>query len=252
MLFTEICSHPCPEERFDLCPVQPPFVQGVPQYETATARGARMTSPSDSQPVSPAHLKPAGFALVLLSTFGDGQVFLEEFRKQSFQNFCTGRAPVRQRKIDDLQARASSEVTMTASPRVLLINPTITSHRHARFPLAILSLSASLDGKHPSTIIDGNVDRDFISTAVRAVSDGSVGAVGRYRHGKGRSYFPQSRVEGDPRETTHCAHHLGRRLPDRLSGGGPERALHRLRVRGQGRIRLLSFWMRSLSARMRR
>src|SRR5258708_35461529 len=67
---------------------------------------------------------------------------------------------------------------MTASPRVLLINPTITSHRHARFPLAILNLSASLDGKHPSTIIDGNVDRDFISTAVRAVSDGSVGAVG--------------------------------------------------------------------------
>jgi anaerobic magnesium-protoporphyrin IX monomethyl ester cyclase len=67
---------------------------------------------------------------------------------------------------------------MTALPRVLLINPTITSHRHARFPLAILSLSASLDGRHPSTIIDGNVDRDFISTAVRAVSDGSVGAVG--------------------------------------------------------------------------
>ncbi len=67
---------------------------------------------------------------------------------------------------------------MTASPRVLLINPTITSHHHARFPLAILSLAASLDGKHPSTIIDGNVDRNFISTAVRAVGDGSVGAVG--------------------------------------------------------------------------
>jgi anaerobic magnesium-protoporphyrin IX monomethyl ester cyclase len=62
--------------------------------------------------------------------------------------------------------------------RVLLINPTITSHRHARFPLAVLSLSASLDGKYASTIIDGNVDRDFISTAVRAVGDGSVCAVG--------------------------------------------------------------------------
>jgi anaerobic magnesium-protoporphyrin IX monomethyl ester cyclase len=64
------------------------------------------------------------------------------------------------------------------SQRILLINPTITSHRHARFPLAILSLSAALDGKYASTIIDGNVDRDFISTAVRAVSDGSVCAVG--------------------------------------------------------------------------
>ena len=64
------------------------------------------------------------------------------------------------------------------SQRILLINPTITSHRHARFPLAILSLSAALDGKYASTIIDGNVDRNFISTAVRAVGDGSVGAVG--------------------------------------------------------------------------
>lgn len=64
------------------------------------------------------------------------------------------------------------------SQRILLINPTITSHRHARFPLAILSLCAALDGKYASTIIDGNVDRSFISTAVRAVGDGSVAAVG--------------------------------------------------------------------------
>ena len=64
------------------------------------------------------------------------------------------------------------------SQRILLINPTITSHRHARFPLAILSLSAALDGKYSSTIIDGNVDRNFISTAVRAVADGSISAVG--------------------------------------------------------------------------
>jgi anaerobic magnesium-protoporphyrin IX monomethyl ester cyclase len=64
------------------------------------------------------------------------------------------------------------------SQRILLINPTITSHRHARFPLAILSLSAALEGKYASTIIDGNVDPDYISTAVRAVSDGSVCAVG--------------------------------------------------------------------------
>jgi radical SAM superfamily enzyme YgiQ (UPF0313 family) len=67
---------------------------------------------------------------------------------------------------------------MSAPGRVLLINPTITSHRHARFPLAVLSLSASLDGKYSSQIIDGNVDRDFVATAVRAVSDGSVRAVG--------------------------------------------------------------------------
>ncbi|MGO9950270.1 MAG: B12-binding domain-containing radical SAM protein [Steroidobacteraceae bacterium] len=67
---------------------------------------------------------------------------------------------------------------MTASQRVLLINPTITSHRHARFPLAVMSLSAALEGKYKSTIIDGNVDRDFVSTAVRAVEDKTVAAVG--------------------------------------------------------------------------
>src|SRR5258708_34472254 len=77
-----------------------------------------------------------------------------------------------------MPGRPGSEVTMAASQRVLLINPTITSHRHARFPLAMLSLSAALDGKYESTIIDGNVDRDYVSTALRAIGDGSVSAVG--------------------------------------------------------------------------
>src|ERR1700730_1530737 len=67
---------------------------------------------------------------------------------------------------------------MTASQRILLINPTITSHRHARFPLAVMSLSAALEGRYQSTIIDGNVDRDFVSTALRAVEDETVAAVG--------------------------------------------------------------------------
>jgi len=62
--------------------------------------------------------------------------------------------------------------------RVLLVNPTITSRRHARFPLALLSLSEALEGKYASRILDGNVDRDFVATAVRAVSNGDVGAVG--------------------------------------------------------------------------
>ena len=67
---------------------------------------------------------------------------------------------------------------MSALPRVLLINPTITSQRHARFPLAVLSLSAAMDGRYDSVIIDGNVDRDFISTAVRAVRGSAFAAVG--------------------------------------------------------------------------
>ena len=67
---------------------------------------------------------------------------------------------------------------MSATQRVLLINPTITSQRHARFPLAMMSLSAALEGKYEPTIIDGNVDRDYISTAGRALEGGSVSAVG--------------------------------------------------------------------------
>src|SRR5258708_3115022 len=77
-----------------------------------------------------------------------------------------------------MRGRPGSELMMAASQRVLLINPTITSHRHARFPLAMMSLSAALDGRFESTIIDGNVDRDYISTVLRAIGDGSVLAVG--------------------------------------------------------------------------
>lgn len=61
---------------------------------------------------------------------------------------------------------------------VLLINPTITKRRSARFPLAVLNLSASLDGRYTSSIIDGNIDRDFVSSALRAVDRQGVDAVG--------------------------------------------------------------------------
>ncbi len=54
----------------------------------------------------------------------------------------------------------------------------MTSRRSARFPLAVLSLSAALEGKYSSTILEGNIDRDFVSTATRMVRDGQVGAVG--------------------------------------------------------------------------
>jgi radical SAM superfamily enzyme YgiQ (UPF0313 family) len=61
---------------------------------------------------------------------------------------------------------------------VLLINPTITSRRSARFPLAVLNLSASLDGSYASSIIDGNIDRDFVATTLRKLAGGKIDAVG--------------------------------------------------------------------------
>ena len=65
---------------------------------------------------------------------------------------------------------------MSAAQRVLLINPTITGKRHARFPLAVLSLRTALEGRHRPMILDGNIDRDFVNTAAGVL--GSVDAVG--------------------------------------------------------------------------
>jgi anaerobic magnesium-protoporphyrin IX monomethyl ester cyclase len=61
---------------------------------------------------------------------------------------------------------------------ILLINPTISSRRSARFPLAVLNLSACLDGHYSSSIIDGNKDRDFVASALHALQRGDIDAVG--------------------------------------------------------------------------
>jgi radical SAM superfamily enzyme YgiQ (UPF0313 family) len=63
--------------------------------------------------------------------------------------------------------------------KLLLINPTITSRRSARFPLAILSLATALE-EHGfgSTLVDGNVDRDFVATTRRLLAADRYAAVG--------------------------------------------------------------------------
>lgn len=60
---------------------------------------------------------------------------------------------------------------------VLLVNPTITSARSARFPLAALHLAAAIRSTHDVRIIDGNVDRDFDRTLGQAVLEGDIAAV---------------------------------------------------------------------------
>jgi anaerobic magnesium-protoporphyrin IX monomethyl ester cyclase len=67
---------------------------------------------------------------------------------------------------------------VNAQRHILLVNPTITSRRSARFPLAVLNLSASLDGRYASSIVDGNIDRDFVATSLRRLAAGGVDAVG--------------------------------------------------------------------------
>jgi radical SAM superfamily enzyme YgiQ (UPF0313 family) len=59
---------------------------------------------------------------------------------------------------------------------VLLVNPAIT--KRARFPLSLLSLAAALDGRHDYSMIDGNVDRQFIATALSTLAHEAHDAVG--------------------------------------------------------------------------
>jgi radical SAM superfamily enzyme YgiQ (UPF0313 family) len=51
---------------------------------------------------------------------------------------------------------------------VLLVNPKITSPRHARFPLSIMTLAAALEDRYDSTLVDGNVDRAAVRSACDA------------------------------------------------------------------------------------
>ncbi|HEU4591815.1 MAG TPA: radical SAM protein [Steroidobacteraceae bacterium] len=62
--------------------------------------------------------------------------------------------------------------------RVLLINPTITSRRNARFPLAVLSLAAAIESRYDWQVLDGNIDRDFAASAVKLLRGGRFDAVG--------------------------------------------------------------------------
>ena len=67
---------------------------------------------------------------------------------------------------------------MSELPQVLLINPTITARRSARFPLAVMSLARALEGRYAATVLDGNIDRDFVATAQRLVRERRFAAVG--------------------------------------------------------------------------
>jgi HemK-related putative methylase len=72
---------PVSGERFDLILFNPPFLQGTPRDDRD--RAWRSTDvPERFAAGLPAHLKPGGSALVVLSTFGGAQSFLEEFHRR--------------------------------------------------------------------------------------------------------------------------------------------------------------------------
>jgi release factor glutamine methyltransferase len=75
---------PVPEERFDLVLFNPPFLRGTARDDRDRAWRSSDVAERFAADLG-AHLKPGGFALVLLSTFGDGFIFLKEFRAQGFE-----------------------------------------------------------------------------------------------------------------------------------------------------------------------
>jgi radical SAM superfamily enzyme YgiQ (UPF0313 family) len=62
--------------------------------------------------------------------------------------------------------------------KVLLVNPTITSRRHVRFPLSIMTMAAALEDSHDAMLIDGNMDRDTVGSVSEAVGKHRFDAVG--------------------------------------------------------------------------
>jgi HemK-related putative methylase len=70
-------------EQFDLVLFNPPFVRGAPKDSRDGAWRSSDVAERFAAGLR-AHLKPGGAALVLLSTFGDGRLFLKEFHKQGF------------------------------------------------------------------------------------------------------------------------------------------------------------------------
>ena len=72
---------PVHAERFDMILFNPPFLLGTPRDDRDRAWRSTDVAERFASGLG-AHLKPGGFALVLLSSFGDAPVFLEEFRKR--------------------------------------------------------------------------------------------------------------------------------------------------------------------------
>jgi HemK-related putative methylase len=74
---------PVAAERFDLVLFNPPFIRAAPRDDRDRAWRSSDVAERFTAGLG-AHLKAGGSALVLLSTFGDGLVFLKEFRAHGY------------------------------------------------------------------------------------------------------------------------------------------------------------------------
>jgi release factor glutamine methyltransferase len=74
---------PVQGERFDLILFNPPFLRGTPRDDRERAWRSTDVAERFAAGVHE-HLNPGGSVLVVLSTFGKAQVFLDEFRRRGF------------------------------------------------------------------------------------------------------------------------------------------------------------------------
>lgn len=74
---------PLGDERFDLVLFNPPFVRGTPRSDRERAWRGEDVAERFAAGLG-AYLKPTGYALVLLSSFGDGASFVHELARQGF------------------------------------------------------------------------------------------------------------------------------------------------------------------------
>jgi release factor glutamine methyltransferase len=75
---------PAANERFDLILFNPPFLRGVPRDDRDRAWRSSDIAERFAAGLA-AHLKPGGCALVVLSTFGNPHVFLEQFERHQLR-----------------------------------------------------------------------------------------------------------------------------------------------------------------------
>ena len=74
---------PVAGERFDLIVFNPPFLRGVPHGDRDRAWRSSDIAERFAAGLGD-HLKPRGTALLVLSTFGDARLFLEQLRRHGF------------------------------------------------------------------------------------------------------------------------------------------------------------------------
>lgn len=74
---------PVSAERFDLVLFNPPFLQGTAKDDRDRAWRSNDIAERFAAELG-SHLKPDGLSLLLLSTFGDGALFLRELRRREF------------------------------------------------------------------------------------------------------------------------------------------------------------------------